>query len=264
MTNLLRETTTQKFPLEVCERLAHYVYLYIDPRNGEVIYVGKGVGQRALAHVNRDDESPFTVRLKAMDEAGVKPRIDILRYGLTEDQAQLVEAAIIDLFDVKLLGNKIRGEGVEDGRITVDRLVAELRAEPIIITDRVILINIGRTFRHEMSDADLYEKTRQSWVMDRTGRRQRQADFVLSTFASIVREVYRPTRWYTVLPAPEGKKPRWAFEGVVADEGDRARYIGRSVSRLAKPGAQFPIKYVDVDPQQPTKQNLADASSGSA
>ena len=31
-----------KIPAEVAENLGFYVYLYIDPRNGQIKYVGKG------------------------------------------------------------------------------------------------------------------------------------------------------------------------------------------------------------------------------
>ncbi len=40
-----------RLPPEVAERIGpFYVYLLVDPRNGEVFYVGKGTGARPLAH----------------------------------------------------------------------------------------------------------------------------------------------------------------------------------------------------------------------
>lgn len=39
-----------ELPPGVGEQLGHYVYLYVDPRTGEPFYVGKGVGNRILAH----------------------------------------------------------------------------------------------------------------------------------------------------------------------------------------------------------------------
>lgn len=37
---------------EVAHRLGYYVYLYIDPRDGQPFYVGKGQGERALSHLS--------------------------------------------------------------------------------------------------------------------------------------------------------------------------------------------------------------------
>lgn len=39
------------FTEQVCEKLGHYVYRLIDPRNGETFYVGKGTGNRVFQHL---------------------------------------------------------------------------------------------------------------------------------------------------------------------------------------------------------------------
>ena len=41
-----------EFSNEVKEKLKHYVYRLVDPRNGQTFYVGEGCGNRVFAHAN--------------------------------------------------------------------------------------------------------------------------------------------------------------------------------------------------------------------
>ena len=38
------------FSTSIIEKLAYYVYCLIDPRDGNIFYVGKGVGNRVFHH----------------------------------------------------------------------------------------------------------------------------------------------------------------------------------------------------------------------
>ena len=72
-----------------------YVYCYIDPRNLEEFYYGKGKGSRSLAHLLDQGKSEKTARIKQIRAAGVEPTIRIIATDLTEDEALLVETALI-------------------------------------------------------------------------------------------------------------------------------------------------------------------------
>ena len=78
---------------EVADVLKSCVYVYIDPRNGTPFYIGKGMGNRLFAHLDDQSESEKVRRIAAIRDAGLQPRIDLLRYGLSEAEAALVEAA---------------------------------------------------------------------------------------------------------------------------------------------------------------------------
>src|SRR5437660_5568128 len=91
----------------VGERLGYYVYLYVDPRTKEPFYVGKGQGERALAHLWDTSESLKVARIKDIQAAGLQPRIDILVHGLSEEAALRIEAAVIDAIGPDKLTNAV-------------------------------------------------------------------------------------------------------------------------------------------------------------
>ena len=46
----------ESFRRGVSDELKHFVYMLIDPRNGQTFYVGRGQGDRVFAHVNAAEE----------------------------------------------------------------------------------------------------------------------------------------------------------------------------------------------------------------
>src|SRR5713226_3424238 len=47
----------REFSPKFIEKLGYYVYLYIDPRDSTIFYVGKGQGNRAFSHLSDASES---------------------------------------------------------------------------------------------------------------------------------------------------------------------------------------------------------------
>ena len=73
----------------------YYVYVYIDPRNFEEFYYGKGKGKRKFAHLSDDSDNEKTKRIKAIQKIGLEPIIKVIANSLTEDQAFLIEKTLI-------------------------------------------------------------------------------------------------------------------------------------------------------------------------
>lgn len=228
--------------------LKSYVYVYIDPRNGEPFYIGKGKGNRVFSHLHDKSETDKVKRIAEIRKCGEEPQIDILRYGLTDGEARLVEATAIDLIGKARLTNLVSGyHGTSYGRITSQRVVSMLTAKKVKVKHKGILITINRLYRSDMTAEELYETTRGIWRVGAT--RRNKAEYAFSLYQGIVLEVYRIKQWH---PAGTLKyktretshfkdSGRWEFSGSVAED-IRDQYVGFS---LGKAG-QNPIRYVNV------------------
>jgi uncharacterized protein len=73
----------------------YYVYVYIDPRNYEEFYYGKGKGNRKKAHLNDKKDTEKTKIIKAIQKEGLEPIIKVVAKGLTEGEAFLIEKTLI-------------------------------------------------------------------------------------------------------------------------------------------------------------------------
>ncbi len=237
-------------PASVARRLGYYVYLYVDPVDNRVFYVGKGKGSRALAHL---DEALNPGVAKQIRAGGKEPRIEVLVHGLPDSKTALrVEAAAIDLLGVTNLENEVRGWRVGSyGRMPLEELVAHYSQRRVEIREPAILIRINRLYRYGMSDVELYDATRSAWKL---GERRDAARLAFSVFEGVVREVYQITGWmprgstFNTRRAGRGveAEDRWEFVGVVAEDSVRKRYVNGYVGHYFAHGAQNPISYVNL------------------
>jgi hypothetical protein len=65
----------------------YYVYVYIDPRNYEEFYYGKGSSSRKDAHLADTSNSAKSKRISEIGKEGLEPIIRVIARGLTEAQA---------------------------------------------------------------------------------------------------------------------------------------------------------------------------------
>lgn len=93
----------------------YYVYVYIDPRNYEEFYYGKGKGSRKLAHLNDSSDSEKVSRIKAIKKAGLEPIIRVIARNLSDSEALLIEKTLIWKLG-KGLTNKSSGHFAEKFR----------------------------------------------------------------------------------------------------------------------------------------------------
>jgi hypothetical protein len=236
-----------QIPDEISKILKSYVYVYIDPRNGEPFYIGKGKGNRLFSHLVDQSESKKVAKIIEIQENGLTPQIDILRYGLSDSEASLVEATAIDLIGKDKLTNRKSGHHEDSyGRITSQEVLSVLTAKPVEVRHKAILITINRLYRSNMTPLELYETTRGIW---RVGVRRNKPEYAMALFRGIVLEVYRIEQWYpagtleyTTRDSSHFKNSgRWEFSGTIAED-IRNEYVGFSVGKAG----QNPIRYKNV------------------
>jgi len=233
---------------EVASQLGFYVYVYSDPRDNKPFYIGKGKGNRVFQHLDEMGGSRKVKMINEIRKAGRTPKIDLLRYGLTDSQATLVEACAIDLIGKDNLTNIQGGhETVGFARISSGDAITVLTAETVEVTHRSMLITINKRYKSDLSVAELYHSTRGIW---KVGERRNSVDYAMAVYQGIVREVYSIDSWHPAGTTDYDDRDiseykgtgRWEFIGSVAPENISELYIGKSVGK----GGQNPIRYLNV------------------
>lgn len=237
------------FSQEVIEELQYYVYAYIDPRNNEVFYVGKGKGNRVFEKHNEETE-------KRIEEIQIERKDvirKIVRYGMhSEKTAYEVEAVLIDFIGKNNLTNEVNGH-YSNEICTVEEFEKEYKLEKIDgIDEKIILIKLTNSFDEIVGKENfnqlLYERTRKCWRIAK--ERASKAQYVFSVHNNKVVEVYKIYEWKEVTEEnyrdfadmDENCIGRCFFNGEVAEDSIRDKYINRKISEF---NGQNPIKYVN-------------------
>lgn len=241
------------FPPETFEYLKYYVYAYIDPRNAEVFYIGKGQHNRAYDHLKDTSEKEKVWRIAEIQRTGGTPRIDILVHGLTESEALRVEAVCIDLIGIGRLTNLVTGhDATWGGRRPADDLIDELRAREVDVVEPAVAIKINKSYRYGMSPQQLYDATRGIWPVNR--QRAERAHLAFALYRGVIKEVYEIERWEPAGTTPyawEQREPitdvqrarRSEFVGHVASSKLRDVYLSGKIERALS--TQFPVRYLN-------------------
>lgn len=238
------EKSKYKLSPSTIEKLQYYVYSLSDPSTGNIFYIGKGRGNRINHHLlgaldENTKESEKINKIREIQNAGLEVKLDIIRHGLNEKEAFEVESAIIDTIGMDNLTNIVSGHHSDlRGKMTLRDIEIEYQALPAEFSEPVILIRINKAFNHDMKSEELYQATRKDW---KVGTRAFDIKIACAVYAGIVREVYEIHEWVKSTDS-EG---RYMFNGTVAEDTIRNKYINKSVAHVWKHGSQNPIKYVE-------------------
>jgi len=235
-----------EFPREVAEQIGYYVYTLAAPDSSVPFYVGKGTGNRVFAHASAAIDSPISNdklnMIRGILSAGHEFKYQIVRHGLTPDQALEIEATLIDLFGLESLTNRAAGYNMSSrGIMTANEIIAQYASRPVTISEPALLIIINRLFSRNMGEAGLYEATRGDWVL---GKDRDIAKYAFAVYHGVVRQVYRIHSWESVTAKGNVKnKNRWKFTGEVAPE--MGHYVNGKVSSYIRKDTQSPALYLN-------------------
>lgn len=238
------------FSANVAQQLRYYVYLYVNPLDNSVFYVGKGKGNRAFSHLEVADESAKAAMIAEIRAAGIEPGIEILAHGISDEETAFkIEAAVIDLLKPAGLTNKVGGyHSRTHGRMTLEQIRALYDSKPVDITEPSLLVRINQLYRHTLSPAELYDVTRGYWKL---GPERNRVQFVMAVYEGVIREVYSVEAWFragatfsTRTDAHRFDPTRWEFVGRIADDSVRKKYLYRSVAHCFSNASQNPVKYM--------------------
>ena len=112
------------------------------------------------------------------------------------------------------------------------------------IEEPSVLLRISRSYREGMSSDEVYEVTRGDWLID---ERRDQAEYAFAVYGGVVKEVFKIDRWHFA-----GNR-RWRFDGKVAPDAIRDKYLGEIVNHRERSPVKFSF---DTPYQKPSEESF--------
>jgi hypothetical protein len=237
----------ERFSPGVADKLGHYVYRLIDPRNGMTFYVGRGRGDRIFSHANgtaattelEDDESLKKKIITSIRNDHFDVQHVIHRHGMDENTAREVEGAVIDAY--LGLSNIQSGYAPERSVQHADQINRLYTAKEAILLENVLMININQ----RIQEVSIIDAVRYAWKVSKT--RAEKARYILAINRGIIVGVFVAEKWLPATPHdfpgfPETDPTRFGFIAREAPSDAQDRYLHRRIPP-AKRGAANPIRY---------------------
>ena len=170
-------------------KLGGYVYGLVDPRDNSIFYIGKGGGKKAQgnfrpeAHLEeaqtfynendkrkgvkkRDREKVTKIKEIWERKRGNRVELILIRWGLSPDETDHVEAALIDAckYNIKPpLTNIVDGSGKDSHGLRTETTAIDIIAQPVTVDrnlNNVWLFNITKSIERK---ENYYDATIRAW-----------------------------------------------------------------------------------------------------
>ena len=120
----IKQNNIKFFSQKTIKAIKYYVYALVNPKTENIFYIGKGSKNRCFKSWKEQNQKKDFI-----------PRIDIIRYGLSEEDALEIEAAVIDSIGVKNIDNEVRGHKIEKSRMVASDLNLQLGGEKLNVEE---------------------------------------------------------------------------------------------------------------------------------
>lgn len=235
------------------QNLSSYVYALFSDDEREPFYIGKGKNNRVFNHIDRalEDDSAATLKYDKI-RSSKHVRHVIVRHGMSEKEAFLVESSLIDMFDYLShpLTNIAGGHNaIEKGLMTSDEIVRRYNAETLDeMPKNSVIININKQYRRGSDKDAIYQATKETWVINE--ELISDIKYVLSEYKSLIVEVFVVEKWYKK-EREYGKKAKKAgqkragfgFVGHVAPAEIRSALINKSIKKYKQRGQANAVRH---------------------
>jgi hypothetical protein len=130
----------------------------------------------------------------------------------------------------------------ERGLMTTTDIIRKYNAPPLTsLDDPAMIININKAYRRGSDKDEIYEATRQAWVVGKN--RRDTIKFALAEFGGVIIEVFEIHDWFSVTTNNNIRNNRWGFNGKIAPDHIRSKYLSKSIAHTKKRGSANPIRY---------------------
>ena len=219
------------FSTAIIEKINYYIYCLVDPRNQNIFYIGKGIGNRVFQHAQgaltcKTNENDKISLINDIHKDGLEHLYYILRHNIKEEkQALEYEALAIDLLSIvkpnqQPLTNIQGGTySSEKGLMSLSELKRIYDPQELKTDLPVVLITINKNYKKlkqqiksgeidkSQIEKEIYERTRGYW---KTGLRREKAKYAIAVYRGWTLAAYEISYW---IEAPIERQGRWGFIG---------------------------------------------------
>ena len=236
----------RKFSPKTINALKYYVYgLKYPGENQNYFYIGKGKGNRVFSHLFQksklDIKDPKFDIINSLKKTG-GPKVEIIRHGLNQDEAFLLEATLIDVFGVDQITNKVKGINSDKFGIMDINVIDEIyKGEEFKENISAVCFKINKAWNKEMDEEMLYNKIRGNWVLNIN--RAKKAEYGIGVYNGIIKGIYRICNWETARSSTKNK--RYKFNGYKEEKMQKFR--GYSLLNFPAHEVRGPLFYYNCN-----------------
>lgn len=206
-----------------------------------------------FSHENEAREHPSSKLNKIREIMDGEREIEyfILKHGLSEKEAILVESVMIDYakhFHTTLTNENNGDDSDSSGLMTLDEFRSRNRIEPLeCIPKGCVVININKHYKRNSSQKEIYEQVKKSWKMakSRIGDLSNpDIKVVLAEYNQSIVGVFEVESWYEA-PNSNGKMRYGFIRKEDLNSKTKERYLNKHFKK--KRGQANPIAYSTCD-----------------